>query len=161
MFPPVRRLREALTAPSWAAIRLGVVAGVVHAAAVLWVGAFVRQQSVWTRYYPAQPSAALVTAYVVFGLVVLGGVAAVLLVHGRLVTPAAALLVVFSWATYRSWQSFEAAREAGVTPGVTLRPDAAYLFFWFVPLALALLVGALEYALRTGLGGWFDGRRLE
>jgi hypothetical protein len=134
-------------------IRVGLVGGIVYAIIALWVYTFVRQDSFWDPFFPSQFAGALLIVYVAVGLILLGGVSIALLYRSRLVSPLVVLISLFSWVSYRSWQSFEAARTAGVDPGVTLRPDAAFLFLWFLPLGVLFLFGAIEYVLRARLNG--------
>lgn len=131
------------------AIRIGVVGGIGYALVALWVYAAIRGIPLGDLFTLSRPGAVVVAAYVCIGLVVLGGVPLVLLYRSRLVTPLVGLVVLFSWASYRTWQSLEAARAVGADPGVTLRPDSILFLFWFVPLGIVLLLGGLEHALRT------------
>jgi hypothetical protein len=154
----VRDVRERTAAwltPS--AIRVGVIGGIGYALVALWMYAAIRGIPFGELFTLSRPVGIVVAAYVCFGLVILGGVPLALLYRGRLVTPAAGLVVLFSWASYETWRSLEAARAVGADPGVTLRPDTVFFLFWFVPLAIVLLLGGVEYALRTALGGGSTG----
>lgn len=134
-------------------IRIGAIGGIGYALIALWVYAAIRGIPFGGLFTLSRPDGIVVAAYVCFGLVLLGGIPLVLLYRGRLVTPLAALVVLFSWASYETWRSLEAARAVGADPGVSLRPDSAFFLFWFLPLGIVLLLGGVEYALRTALSG--------
>ncbi|WP_255193355.1 hypothetical protein [Natronobeatus ordinarius] len=95
---------------------------------------------------------ALLIAFTV-SLVLLGAVPVVLAGRLRLLTPPAAVLVAFGWASYRTWlRSLETLPPEG--PGFGISPTPLTLYAWG---ASALLVGVLvlaglEYLVRRTLG---------
>jgi hypothetical protein len=148
----VRDVRERTAA--WLAsdtVRVGAIGGIGYALVSLWVYATIRGISLGDLFTLSRPGGVVVAAYVCLGLAILGGVPLALLYQGGLVTPAAGLVVLSSWAFYRTWRSLEVARAVGADPGVTLRPDSVLFLFWFVPLGVVLLLGGVEHALRTAL----------
>ncbi|MXV61681.1 hypothetical protein GS429_06305 [Natronorubrum sp. JWXQ-INN-674] len=124
-----------------------LVGGIVHAILALWLGAAVRGRSIPVST-PDTPSGGLVVAVTLVGLVLLGAVPLALRIRKRLVTPLVALGVLFAWAFVSSWFHFETARDTGATP-TGLYADSLFGVLWFVPLAVVLLLGIVEYAVRT------------
>lgn len=149
----VRNSKNKLTA--WftpATIRVGLAGGIVYATIALWVYSFIRQESFWGLFFPVQYAGAVALVYVIIGLLVLGGVSVALLYRNRLVSPLVVLVSLFSWVAYRSWQSFEAARAVGADPGVSFRPDAAFMALWFIPLGIVLCFALVESLIRRTFG---------
>lgn len=136
-------------------IAIGLLAGLVHALLALWLRGVVRGRSVPVDT-PESPSGVLVFSGTVLGLVLLGGIPLVLYLRNRLLSPIVALVVVFAWAFASSWRYFEPARRTGATP-IELYADSLFGVLWVVPLAIVLLVGLVEYGVRS----WVDGSTTE
>ena len=138
-----------LEAPARHQLVLGLTGGLFLAGGSLWLSAFVRGQSVRTRYAVddglVAPAVLLVT---VLGLVLVGGLAVVLLVRRRLVTPIAGLAVLACWAFLRTWQTTVTARTTDATPAPGLHADVLFGLFWVLPLAVVLALGGIETVLR-------------
>ena len=126
---------------------LVLAGGVLHAIIALWSSVFVRGGSFSGLFVPETPSGALFVSLTVLGLVLLGGIPVLLFYRYKLVAPAVALVVLFSWAFYSSYRYFEETRETGAT-SISLYTDSLFGVLWFVPLALVLLAGAAEYVVR-------------
>ncbi|SDJ36065.1 hypothetical protein [Natronorubrum texcoconense] len=137
-------------------IALCLAGGVGHALFALWLIGFVREGSFWGTNTPESPSGAAFLSVTILGLVLLGGVPFVLFFRYRLLSPFVALFTLFTWAFYGSYQHFEEARATGATP-IGLYADSLFGILWFVPLAIVLLVGLVEYLVRSR----FDSRPLE
>lgn len=133
-------------------IVIGLVGGVVHACLALWLSAIVRGQSVSGMYAPETPTGVAILAVTVLGLVALGGLPLVLALRNGLVGPLVALVLLFAWAFYSSWHAFEGARTTDAT-SISLASDSLFGLLWIVPLAIVLLVAALEYGLRRHVDG--------
>ena len=127
--------------------------GIVHAILALWLSAVVRGSPLWGPNTPETLSGMAVVSVTVLGLVFLGGVPLALYYRDGLVTPVAALFLLFTWAFYSSFHHFEDARATDTTP-IGLYTDSLFGLLWFVPLAIVLLLGLLEYLFRSR----FDGR---
>ncbi|MFP8951579.1 hypothetical protein ACLI4Z_01220 [Natrialbaceae archaeon A-arb3/5] len=132
-------------------IGVGLAGGLVHAIVAFQTYAFIRQEPLSSLITPSQPAEVLVVLYIMTGLVLLGGVPTVLLYRLRLGTPGIALITLFSWVSYSSWQSYETARELGVDPGISPRADTTYVFLWMVPLIGVCVLGVLEFHLRSAV----------
>ncbi len=146
----MRTVRERTTA--WLAsdaVRVGAIGGIGYALVALWVYTAIRGISPGDLFTLSRPGGVVVAAYVCFGLVLLGGIPIALLYRDGLVAPLAGLVVLFSWASYETWRSLEAARAVGADPGVSLRPDSVLFLVWFLPLGVVLLLGGVERALRA------------
>lgn len=133
-------------------IAVGLAGGVAHAALALWLGAVVRGRPFRETIAPETPTGAAVVSVTALGLVLLGSVALVSYVHSGLVAPPAGLVVLFTWAFYSSWNYFEDVRNTGAT-SISLHADSLFGFLWFVPLAIVLCLGAVEYGVRRRFGG--------
>ena len=130
-------------------IAIGLLAGLAHAVLALWLRGVVRGRSVPIDT-PESPSGVLVLSGTVLGLVLLGGIPVALYVRYRLLAPIVALVVLFAWAFASSWHYFEPARRTGATP-IELYADSLFGVLWIVPLAVVLLVGLVEYSIRSRL----------
>lgn len=136
-------------------IGLGLAGGIGHAVLALWLSTVVRGTSFAGRV-PESPSGAVFVSITVAGLVLLGGIPLVLYVRRRLVAPLFGLLVLFAWAFYSSWHHFAEARATGATP-IEIYADSLFGVLWIVPLAVVVLLGLFEHAVRSRV----DGRSLE
>ena len=130
-------------------IVIGLLGGLVHALLALWLSGVVRGRSVPIQA-PESPSGLVVFSGTVLGLVLLGGIPLVLYVRHRLLAPIVALAVLFAWAFGSSWRYFEPARRTGATP-IELYADSLFGVLWIVPLAVVLVVGLVEYGIRSRL----------
>ncbi|WP_440770702.1 hypothetical protein [Natronorubrum sp. DTA28] len=137
-------------------IALCLAGGIFHAFFALWLTGFVRGRSFWGTNTPESPAGAALLSVTVLGLVLLGSVPLVLFFRYRLLSPFVALFILFTWAFYGSYQYFEEVRATGTTP-IGLYADSLFGILWFVPLAIVLLVGLVEYLVRSRL----DSRPLE
>lgn len=135
--------------PTRRSIVVASLVGVLHGCIVLWVYAHMRQQSVMTTFTGDGIGASLWTVWILLGLVILGGTPVILFTQYRLIGPLAALVSIYGVSAYMSFQTLSAAREVGATPSVTLRPDSAYILLWMFPLFVVLLIGGIEYLLRS------------
>ena len=87
------------------------------------------------------------------GLILLGAVPVVLAGRLRLLTPPAAVLVAFGWASYRTWlRSLETLPPAG--PGFGISPTPLTLYAWGASVLLVgvLVLAGLEFLIRRTLG---------
>jgi hypothetical protein len=91
--------------------------------------------------FDAQPIEYAMLALVVIGLVALGAGPALLFARWRLRLPAVVVAVGFAFATFRTWRYVQETTFPGASPS----PMLSYAVFWFVPFALALVIGGLEY----------------
>ncbi|RQG86902.1 hypothetical protein EA462_14680 [Natrarchaeobius halalkaliphilus] len=126
---------------------VGLIGGGIHAVATIWMSAFVRQESI--ELGAVTLVSAVTVLYGAGGLVALGAVASIALYRLRLVTPVVTLAALFSWTFYSTWESLETVRETGADPGISPRADTIYVVLWMVTLVAILVVGALEYSLRS------------
>lgn len=79
----------------------------------------------------------------IVGAFLLGAIPAVLLVERRLFTPTVTLFVVVAAILFTSPRGLETnPRDVGISD------FAFYFVLWFIPLAIAILVGGLEYLIR-------------
>lgn len=122
--------------------------GIIHATLALWVSAVVRGRPVPEMYLPETLSGVALISITVLGLVLLGSIPLVLFYRNKLVAPTISLVLLFSWAFFNSYYHFEEARATGATP-ISLSTDSLFGMFWFVPLAIVLLLGAVEYVVRS------------
>ncbi|WP_306053652.1 hypothetical protein [Natronococcus wangiae] len=93
-----------------------------------------------------QPVEHAMLALVLIGLVALGAVPALLFIRWRLRLPALVVAGGFAFATYGTWRYVQETVHVGASPS----PMIVYAVVWFVPLALALVLGALEYRRSPG-----------
>lgn len=87
------------------------------------------------------------TVNVWVGAILLGAIPAILFVHKQLVTPGLTVGAIAVAAFLWSSPGPESAQLAGASD------FAFYFIFWFVPLAIAIIIGGAEYLLRTRIGG--------
>ena len=129
-------------------IAICLAGGILHAIFALWLSELVRGRSFWGTNMPETLSGVALLSVTILGLVLLGSVPLVLFFRYRLLSPLLALLVCFTWAFYTSYQHFEEARATGATP-LGLDADSLFGILWFIPLAIVLLVGLIEYLVRS------------
>lgn len=137
------------------ALRWALRVGVVHAVALVAVriGILSSMYGGTTLHVLLGGLNPLVLAWTALGAFVLGAVPTYLALRSRLVTPAL-LVGVFSVTLAVTTVRDELARaEAGVVWAAAFTPLTGYLVGWFAVLALVLVVGFLEYALRRRSGG--------
>ncbi|WP_254863973.1 hypothetical protein [Halovivax gelatinilyticus] len=136
--------------PKWKQFQLTyVVIGTAHAIAVLWVHSYIRGgQFVREMVDALTSSSAMLVVYLVIGLGIVGYALALTVIRHHLVLPASVTTLAYGYASYTSWQSFSAAREASVQPLLTWRTDDIYVFAWFIPLAGILLLSYVELRVR-------------
>lgn len=126
--------------------RRGGVAGGVAAVAVV-LGVHLALGLGWVTDGPLFTVVA--TVWTLGGTFLVGSVVGVLWSRAGLLTPAAVVLLVGAVGAYDAWQ-FASSDAAGVGPTLLTLALAG----WFVPLGVALLAGAVEFAGRTsGVGG--------
>ncbi|AGB38014.1 hypothetical protein [Natronococcus occultus] len=99
--------------------------------------------------FAAQPVEYAMLALVVTGLVALGAVPTLLYARWGLRLPAVVVAVGFALATVRTWRYVHDTVHLGASPS----PMITYAVLWFVPFALALVVGGLEYLRIRGRSG--------
>ena len=131
-------------------IALSLIGGSIHAFLALWLSTVVRGGSVQGTYVPETLSGVVLTTITVVGLVLLGGVPIVLLYRMTLVAPILAVILLFSTAFYSSYRYFEESRVTGAT-SLSLYYDSLFGVLWFVPLAIVLVLGGIEYVVRYGV----------
>ena len=120
---------------------LGVGIGHLLAVALTAEAAGDGVSGIATELFAAQPVEYAMLALVVVGLVALGAVPTLLFVRWQLRLPAVVVAVGFVLVTLRTWRYVQETVHLGASPS----PMIAYAVLWFVPLALALAVGGLEY----------------
>lgn len=123
-------------------VRMAATVGVGHLA--LW--AALRSAAVRVPELPRTAFAAGLYAWLAIGGLALGAVPVVLWRERRLVAPAVVVIGALSLAAWRTL--------AGPTPGeASIAPSTLTLYGggWFLPLAVALVAGAVEWAIRRGV----------
>lgn len=128
--------------------KIGLVGGFIHSFFVVWTHQTIRNESVSQMIVPGNVQDGIIGLYVGIGLVLLGGITVALTYRDRLLTPIGTLVGLFSLATYVSWHSLEETRASGTQPAVTIQPDTLYIFAWFVPLGVVLIVAIVEQTAR-------------
>jgi hypothetical protein len=147
------RLRRAVSPVT---LRRALLAGVAHAVLLLAVRGSVLL-SMWGTGAARLGVllggfGALVLAWTALGAVLLGTAPAYLALRSRLVTPALAVVALSAYAAATTVVEELTRQATGAVPAAAMTPVTAYLVGWFAPLALALLLGAVEYRLRERLG---------
>ncbi|MDG5758714.1 hypothetical protein QA600_05110 [Natronococcus sp. A-GB1] len=94
-----------------------------------------------TELFAAQPVEYAMLALVVAGLVALGAVPTLLFVRWQLRLPVVVVAGGFALVTLWTWRYVRETVHLGASPS----PMITYAVLWFVPFALALVVGGLEY----------------
>lgn len=120
-----------------------LAAGIGHLLAVVLVAEAAGDAvfGIATELFDAQPVEYAMLALVVIGLVALGAVPALLFARWRLRLPAPVVAVGFALATVRTWRYVQETTFPAASPS----PMITYAVLWFVPFALALVAGGLEY----------------
>jgi hypothetical protein len=139
----VRNRERAIESVSRRALLASLAVGIGHLLAVALVAEAAGDgvSGIAAELFAAQPVEYAMLAFAVIGLVALGAVPALLFVRWGLRLPAVVVAVGFTLATLRTWRYVQETVHLGASPS----PMIAYAVFWFVPLALALVVGGLEY----------------
>ncbi|MFB6107017.1 MAG: hypothetical protein ABEJ70_08590 [Halobacteriaceae archaeon] len=86
------------------------------------------------------------------GTALLGFVVTLLALRARLLSPIAVAVGLFAVATGLTLEYLADLAATGAAMGVAFTPVTGYAVGWFAVLALALLAGGAEYALRARLG---------
>lgn len=139
----MRNRRQLLESVSRRTLLASVAAGLAHLLAAVLVAEAAGDAvlGIATELPDGQPVEHAMLALVVLGLVALGAVPALLFARWRLQLPALVVAGGFAFATSRTWRYVQETVHLGASPS----PMIVYAIFWFVPLALALVVGGLEY----------------
>lgn len=122
----------------------GLLGGLFH---VVIVGGLYVHFLGWPSYSFASVYATLGTIYVYGGALLPGAVPAVLYVQKQLVIPGVTVGAIAIAALLSSPTGSKSAQLAGASD------FAFYFIFWFVPLAIAIIIGGAEYLLRHRIGG--------
>jgi hypothetical protein len=136
------------------ALRWALRVGVVHAVALVAV----RIGVLSSMYGGATLDVLLgglnpvVLAWTAFGAFVLGAVPAYLFFRSRLVTPASLVVVLSTLLSVTTVRDELGRASSGAVWAAAFTPLTGYLVGWFAVLALVLVVGSLEYALRRQSG---------
>lgn len=138
----VRNRERVLDSVSRRTLLRSFAIGIGHALAVVLVAEAAGDAvlGIATELFDAQPVEYAMLVLVVIGLVSLGAVPALLFARCRLRLPALVTAGAFAFATYRTWRYAQETAHVGASPS----PMIVYAVFWFVPLALALVLGAFE-----------------
>ncbi len=125
------------------AVGLGVGIGLAHAAlaVVLRTVIFDLGWGGWTLL------AVGLTTWMVLGAVLEAGIPAFLSVRYRLFTPMVVVVGLFTWTAVETWAYRLTLEETGAAMSVAFTPFTGYLVAWFAVVALAGLVGGVEYHL--------------
>lgn len=120
-------------------LRLGLSGGFVHLALVslLWSG---------FEFTTRLDGIALFFVYLAIGALVVGAVPVALLRAQRLVSPFLVVAGSLTASAFVNWSTYVAPSSSPTPVGPT--PFGWYLLAWPGVLAVALLVGGIEYALR-------------
>ncbi|MFU8866514.1 hypothetical protein [Natronococcus sp.] len=140
----VVRNRERVTeSVSRRALLASLAVGVGHLLAVVLVAEAAGDgvSGIATELFAAQPAEYAMLAFAVIGLVALGVGPTLAFARFRLRLPAAVVAVGFALATLRTWHYVQETVHIGASPS----PMITYAVLWFVPFALALVVGGFEY----------------
>ena len=123
------------------AVGIGLVLGFVHAGLAL-----VLRTAVFGFGWPLRGLGAVVLAgWMVGGAVLAGGIPTVAFVRFRLVTPVVVVVVAFVATAWETWRYLVDLQDSGASMAVAFTPFTGYLLAWFVVVAVALLMGILEY----------------
>lgn len=91
------------------------------------------------------------TVWMFVGGLILGTVSLFLFFRHRLITPLLVTGGLFLVGAIHMWRGYTSLNGAVPNPVFTLL--GTYLFFWFVPLVIAGIVGGIEYFIRKRFGG--------
>lgn len=139
----VRNQGQATEFVSRRALLASLAVGIGHLLAVVLVAEAAGDgvSGIATELFAAQPVEYAMLALVIIGLVALGAGPALAFARFRLRLPALVVTVGFALATVRTWHYARETVHLGASPS----PMITYAVLWFVPFALALIVGGLEY----------------
>ncbi|ELY61341.1 hypothetical protein C491_00747 [Natronococcus amylolyticus DSM 10524] len=139
----VRNRKRVLESVSRRGLLASLAVGIGHLFAVTLVAEAAGDgvSGIATELFAAQPVEYAMLALVVAGLIALGTVPSLLFARWGLRLPAVVVAGGFALAILRTWRYVQETVHLGASPS----PMLTYAVFWFVPLALALLVGGLEY----------------
>lgn len=126
------------TLPSRRTLGYALFGGFIHliTAGMLWF------------YFGLTTKADLIGAYIVIGVVLLGGIPATLLVTKQLITPSLVVAGALTVSAYGTWAHYLLPISTPYRTTIDSTLLDWYLLGWFIVVIVALAVGGGEYRLR-------------